>query len=435
MAAVSVVTQSTDPRLAMFKQVHGSILVFFLVATSCADATGPITGTAGTFEFRNGRWFDGQGFVSATMYTSNGVLTTVAPASIDASYDLADRYVIPPLGESHTHTLLDREERIGEFMRQGIFYAAVMNQFRSVAERVRPLFNLPTSVDIRVAVGGITGHQAHPVQIGLRNGWSEEELDGDWVHVMDTAEDVDNEWTSVLESGTDFIKVFLVNADEYESRRMDPAVSPRYRGLNPSLLPDIVVRGHAAGLTVAAHIRTAIDFRLAVEAGVDEIAHLPGFSMGPGNPEDRDPSLPDELIHPDRFRLTVSDAVAAAGKGIVVHTTIQSGDGTVQRGVQRENLQTLRDQGVVVVLGSDAGERTVVDELHAVASLGVFDEVELLRMLTMTTPRHIFPGRRIGCLDEGCEASFLVLTSNPLGDLGRVGDIELLVKDGEVLDW
>jgi imidazolonepropionase-like amidohydrolase len=63
----------------------------------------------------------------------------------------------------------------------------------------------------------------------------------------------------------------------------------------------------------------------------------------------------------------------------------------------------------------------------------VFDNATLLRMLVETTPRTIFPSRRIGRLDEGYEANLLVLRGDPLVDLDRLGDIRLRMKQGGVL--
>jgi imidazolonepropionase-like amidohydrolase len=52
---------------------------------------------------------------------------------------------------------------------------------------------------------------------------------------------------------------------------------------------------------------------------------------------------------------------------------------------------------------------------------------------SQSTPRAIFPSRRVGCLEDGCEASFLVLDGDPSRDLSRTGSIRLRVKDGSRL--
>jgi glyoxylase-like metal-dependent hydrolase (beta-lactamase superfamily II) len=61
------------------------------------------------------------------------------------------------------------------------------------------------------------------------------------------------------------------------------------------------------------------------------------------------------------------------------------------------------------------------------------DNLTVLRSLVQTTPRTIFPDRRIGCLDDGCEASVLVLRHDPLIDLGNVRDTRLRMRRGVLL--
>ena len=68
------------------------------------------------------------------------------------------------------------------------------------------------------------------------------------------------------------------------------------------------------------------------------------------------------------------------------------------------------------------------------ASLNVFDTATLLKMLCSVTPQAIFPGRRVGVLEDGAEASLLVLRRNPLESLDRIREITLRVKDGKLLE-
>jgi imidazolonepropionase-like amidohydrolase len=81
------------------------------------------------------------------------------------------------------------------------------------------------------------------------------------------------------------------------------------------------------------------------------------------------------------------------------------------------------------VVGSDRFGRTAAQEVDAIRSLGAWTDPEVLRMW-MATPAAIFPGRRIGRLAPGYEASFLVLGANPLERLDAVRDIRLRVKQG-----
>ena len=55
-------------------------------------------------------------------------------------------------------------------------------------------------------------------------------------------------------------------------------------------------------------------------------------------------------------------------------------------------------------------------------------------MWSENSPKTIFPSRRIGQLEEGYEASFLVLNGNPLEDFVHVTDIRRRFKQGQWLD-
>lgn len=51
-----------------------------------------------------------------------------------------------------------------------------------------------------------------------------------------------------------------------------------------------------------------------------------------------------------------------------------------------------------------------------------------------TSAPTLFPQRRIGHLDAGYEASFLVLGGNPLADFGEVRDIKPRFKQGRFIE-
>lgn len=432
--------------------LSGLLLGYSTVSSQTPRSSAAATTDGRAYAFVGGLWYDGESFAPRTVYVVDGRLMSSAPARVDSTIDLDGRWVVPPYGEAHTHTLLYRRSRIGDFLQRGIFYALVMNAHRSVVESVRDSFGGPASVDAGFALAGITAPSAHPVQIGLRGGSTEAEIDGDWLTLLRDRRDLDAKWDNLASSGTDLVKVFLVYSEEYEQRKDDPAVPMRYRGMDPGLVSEVARRAHEAGLRVAAHVESAADFHAAVAGDVDIVAHLPGFAMAPNPDTLDDPRRLAEIADPERYAIDPADARLAAERGIVVQTTV-SGVEEIELdpeipeeararlrpyigsllGLVMRNLRLLKESGVEVVLASDAGERDVVDEALFVHGLDVWTTPELFKILVETTPRSIFPDRRIGRLDDGFEASFLVLGANPLEDFRGITDIRLRVKDGRLL--
>jgi imidazolonepropionase-like amidohydrolase len=252
---------------------------------------------------------------------------------------------------------------------------------------------------------------------------------------------VDRKLPALLASKPDFIKTALLFSEEHGKRRAD-TIYFAWKGLDPRLLPYIVRKAHHAGLRVTTHVETAADFRAAVAAGADEINHLPGF-----RPEGNELAGYGDL---GRYAITDADAALAARKRVVVVTTVsevlEAVDGLAadsseaNRARAREiramvvgNLQTLMRRGVRIALGSDRYRSTSTPEALALHRLAVADNLTLLKMWCETTPATIFPGREIGRLRDGYEASFLVLEGNPLDDFANTGRIRMRVKQGRVL--
>lgn len=160
----------------------------------------------------------------------------------------------------------------------------------------------------------------------------------------------------------------------------------------------------------------------------------------PGFRGDARVQLPDPAI----FEISEADARLAARLGTAVVTTVggvreidpAGPDGFLRRQFERlhvRNLRLLREHGVRLALGSDGYGDTSVAEAMYLHSLGVFDNLALLKLRSEATPQRIFPEHALGCFQEGCEVSFLELSGDPIADFGHVRDIVLRVKQGHIL--
>ncbi|MCI0487128.1 MAG: amidohydrolase family protein [Blastocatellia bacterium] len=392
------------------------------------------------YEFINGRWFDGQSFAVRKFYTAGGLLTSKKPDRVDRVIDLSGKYIVPPFGEAHNHNAEGAaiDDIIRKYLEAGIFYVKNPNSLLRTTEPVRGKVNIPTSIDVTFANGGLTATGGHPMGLVRRNIergiFTEADGDGAFVFIIDTRADLDRKWEKIKAGKPDFIKTYLLYSEEYLKRKDDEKYFA-WKGLDPNLLSEIVRRAHRDGLRVSTHIESAADFHNALMAGVDEINHMPGFRA-------------DEKIPISRYEISEEDARLAARKGVVVVTTlgatmrfIDRVDRTGPNGEMAKkyrdllvgNLRILKKHNVRIAIGSDQYRETSVPEALSLHEWKVFDNLTLLKMWCETTAEAIFPGRKIGRLKEGYEASFLALGGDPLQDFTNVQKIEMRIKQGNIL--
>jgi len=378
--------------------------------------------SAGVYRFVNGNWFNGDTFSQKSFYSVAGVLRAECAAPVDSTIDLQNQFVIPPFAEAHNHHFSDGQDyraQINNYLTQGIFYAKNPNNTQKWTAPIRPHLNFPASVDAVFSNGGLTAGGGYPIQlfefIAQQNnifGWSKTTPENQAYFVIDDENDLVTKWPHIQAGQPDFIKIYLETSEEYALRKSDPKYFGQ-RGLDPGLLPKIVVRAHQEHLRVTVHVTTAGDFHNAVAAGVDEIAHLP------------------------LAKIRLEDAVTAAKQGVFVVTTTlshrPSGHIDDLHEIHRYNLRLLDSCGVKLAIGTDDNNLTALNEAENILRLHVFDNLKLLKIWTENTPQTIFPQRQIGYLQDGYEASFLALDDNPLTDFSNVNKISFRFKQGHLI--
>lgn len=429
---------------------------FLLSATgSCAlPATLASQALGGAVAFLNGRWFNGEGFVAGDFCAVNGFLTTQRPPKVDAETDLSGRFVVPPFGEAHNHNLesvWDVDEVIRAYVEAGVFYVKIPNNIFELLEDARGRLQRSGVIDAAFANAGLTGPGGHPAPLYrhlLRSHRYQRHLgdlpaqwfDGRAFHIVSSMSDVRSLWPRILAMKPDFLKIYLAYS-EFHGQAGECRAHGR-SALPPELAAPIVRLVHSEGLSVAAHVETAADFRTALEAGVDEITHLPGWFLIASSDA-------------DRATLTSRDAERAAeqGAGIVTTTTAarrmehlremsalcpdavsedQTDVAAAEKRVQLHNLRLLTQANARLLIGSDH-EATSAPEAQNLLSTGLFSNLEILKMWCEATPRAIFPDRKIGRLEQGYEANFLVLDGDPVRDFGSTSRIVMRVKNGRML--
>ena len=386
--------------------------------------------------------WNGRGFEPRTLWIRSGAF--VDDASGAAKVERLDgRFIVPAYANAHHHITGGTPDASWSFVENGVFYVWNPNILASVvSDKDREFWARPDTYDVRLSMGGITEPGGHPEKLYVEilsrfvyRNIPKDKFLTDAFHYGRSPAEIDQALSRLKGQGADFVKAYLLHSEEYAKRRDDPAYFG-LKGLNPAHVAHLVASAHRRGLQVIFHIETAADFRVAVAAGADLLAHLPGY--GPVNA--------DENL--DIYALRPEDAALAATAGVLVIPTYgvaagRYGDllkkGTVSRAVidrhfaaQARNIRTLVAAGVPVLTGTD-GPPAVFDELAHLHAIGGLTKAEALTAV-FRTASWLFPERKLGCFDAGCAADFLVLNANPTQDLAALRAIEARYKHGRRLE-
>ncbi|MBV8605156.1 MAG: amidohydrolase family protein [Pelomonas sp.] len=401
-------------------------------AASAAHAPAPFVASAPlALELHNARWFDGKGFQRGTLFVLDGRFTPTRPKRVNRRMDLGDQYLVAPLADAHNYNL-QNEWAVGQYaqryLRDGVFYAAMFCADPNDAEAARARLEAAGGPEALFVTACVTSSDGQP--LGALAEAAPERARSDFIDktviAMDKPEDVARKWPLVLARKPDAVRLMLAESDRPELRAR-PELWGRL-GLTPEVAAAVTQRAHKTGLRVIAHVETAADFGAAVRAGVDWIDHVPGFTDPLGEPAERFALTPELAADAARAQVAVVTGAAAARLFKAPPELQAALAATLKR-----NLQLLKDAGVTLLLGSDLFTDTAQAELHALAATGVFSNAELLRMATQTTPRALFPKRRVGCFEPGCEASFLLLGADPTADLATLNAPLLRADQGRLI--
>ena len=390
-----------------------------------------------TVAWRNGAWFNGAAFRRVDVYSIGGRLTFKKPSKVDRTVDLTGKFLTGAFGEAHNHNIPsdDTERTIRAYLDRGIFYVMIQMNTPDAPEKVRGLINRPDSVDVLFANGGFTAFGGHPTALVRRNiangAMTSEDLDGGFLHPVRSREEIDRAWSMrIRRQHPDFIKLVLVYSEDRIAGIPRPD-SDRH-GLDPTLASYLVSKAHGDHLRVSAHVESAYDFDVAVAAGADLIAHMPGFAPDADRIKEKGAGI---------YRLPENAVRRAARQGTIMITTINTDvlrNSTPEARTQvfdvlRWNFDLLKRYGVKIAIGSDQTRSSAVPEALMIAKSGLMTSAELLQSLSVTTPAAIFPERAPFGLAEGAPANFIAFDRNPLEDFESITRVSLRVKGGREL--
>ena len=194
-----------------------------------------------------------------------------------------------------------------------------------------------------------------------------------------------------------------------------PAVqSPDSVELTREELDSVVAAAHGAGRPVIAHAIGPAGVRLAIDGGVDGLAHLPRVTA--------------ELARGIAARrMTVSPTAA---------TLLAGARGQPWQDQLAASAEAVRAAGVTVVYGTDAGvmpHGMNAREAIAMQRLG-WMPADILRSATVSAVRALGLAAPAGTIAAGAPADLAAVEGNPLEDLAALQRVVLVVRAGRVVE-
>jgi len=229
--------------------------------------------------------------------------------------------------------------------------------------------------------------------------------------MVESPEDAHQKVNGLIDDGADVIKIPI--EDDLQGRR--------WSMLSMEEIVAIVETAHARGLPVSAHISRAKHLKIAIEAGVDDVAHMIVDN------------LPDDLI------------TQMINQDIYWEPTLELWQCVRQKhGVQWdttaiENLRRFVAAGGKVALGTDfAGYTCDFDSGMPMTEIGLMQEAGMTPMqIIVAATKHAAHvcnlGQGFGTLEPGNIADIIVVNGNPLDDISVLQNIGIVIHNGEII--
>ncbi|RBM16421.1 amidohydrolase [Prauserella sp. PE36] len=337
------------------------------------------------------RVFDGErSRPTADVLIDGAVLAEPGPEP-DVVVDGRGRTLLPGLIDAHTHVF---DGSLAQALRHGVTTELDMFCLPGNLERQRKLAAEHDDVaDMRSAGLLATAPGGHPSQLM-------KQLDtaqlGDAVGAFTTISavaDVPAFVEARLAEGSDYLKL-VIEDGELRGEEL-PALSPE-------IVTALVRAGHAHGLRSIAHAITAREVGIALDAGVDGLAHVFGDLAG------GDPAAADL-------------AARIATQGVFVVSTLTYFEVIADLGKAVAAAKALRRAGVTLLAGTDATPFAPVHgesmhrELELLTSAG-FDPAEALAAAT-SVPARVFGLADRGRIAPGLRADLVLVEGDPTRDI------------------
>lgn len=380
--------------------------------------------------------------------------------------DLEGQYILPGLFDMHSHLnsggLIPPDESIRksaleQFVRYGVTTIFTLGGHGFNEEITIDLKNQQQKKQIIApkifATGDIlTAPGGYPISfLPMMLGKPMEQIDlkESGILVINESEGIDDLLGNKKTKGLDGVKIMV------ESNLGGNNPQPR---LSNALINKISQKSGEYNLPVFAHTSRASDFRNAVEANVNVIAHTVGSHVMENESPTFQKMRRDSIYYTPTLSIGwmfqfVKDPVLLDDPFLTEHSSrrttrslenwpirqlVQSNwseESMQNYKVMPQNLKLMYDAGIPIMMGSDAGNLAVIPGYSAHLEMGFMVDAgmateDVLRSATIIPARFLRIDDRTGSIAEGKVASFMVLEKNPLEDIRNTRSLSRVMHEG-----
>lgn len=231
----------------------------------------------------------------------------------------------------------------------------------------------------------------------------------------------------LIAKGVDVIKL-MATGGVTDAKTLNDAGKPQ---LSVDIMETICKIAHEKGKKVAAHCESKEGVWNCIQAGVDSIEHG----------ADYDTAQQKEMI---KKHIAVVPTLSAPHT-YAIHTMAETGLSTVamenSKRIQQlinAGIQQVKDSEIIIGAGTDAGipmmrhsdfalEMVLLQKIHD------FTPIQTLQCATINNARILGEESRLGSLEPGKWADFLVFTQNPLENLKLFKNPDAVYKNGSLI--
>lgn len=403
----------------------------------------------------------------------NGVIDRIFTGSVPdslleifTSVDAAGKYIMPGMFDMHTHLnsgglitpdAAIRPVALEQYARYGVALIFTLggHGFNQdvTAELIEMQRNRELTGPIIYAAGDfLTAPGGYPISLfPMILGVSDDEIDLDELGTVTVTDetDLDEVFSRKVELSLKGVKVMV------ESGFPGGPEEPR---LSTELVRKIVQKASEYGLPVFAHVSSQGDFEDAINSGVDVIVHTVGDHILTNADALFEKMKADSIYYTPTLSIAYMDQYIASAEILDDPFMLQYSSERTNQSLRNwpirqliargqtsdtdqfnqnmlQNFTLFYEAGVPILMGSDAGNPTVIPgysahkELEFMADAGMSNE-DVLRSATIDPARFLGLEDTMGSIAEGKVASFLMLDRNPLEDVRNSQSLSRVMLEG-----